>query len=69
MKLSRVKAYLNGKFTTFEMIYLTDSHSEALHRFRTEFPNMNECILICETLDSERDKEFIYTCVKCGNIR
>ena len=71
MKLTRVKAYLNGEFTTFEIVYFTDSHAEALHKFRVEFPNMNECILIAETLNTENEKDnrFIETCVKCGAFR
>lgn len=67
MKLTRVKA----AGTTFEIVYLTDSHVQALERFRKEFPVFNEYILTAETLETENKKqnEFILHCIRCGSFR
>lgn len=69
MKLTRVKAYINGNFSGFEMVYFTENQAEALQRFRKEFPNMQNYILVAETLETEKDSDFIDLCYRCGSFR
>ena len=70
MKYVRIKSYLNNQFTGCEHLYLGNSHVEALNKFRKEYPEHGECILIAETIDSEEPKykEYFQTCLRCGCV-
>ena len=70
MLYTRIKSYHNGVFTTCEHLYLGNNHTKALERFRNEYPEHKECILITETYDSEagKNKEHFQACLKCGCV-
>lgn len=59
MKYVRIKSYnQDGEFTGCEHAYGGDNQSTALMRFRKEYPEHNECILVARTIDDE-DPEWI----------
>lgn len=66
----RIKSYLNGKFTGCEHLYLGNNHVNALDKFRKEYPEHKNCILIAESYDSEdeRNKEHFKACLNCGCV-
>ena len=68
MLYTRIKSYNNGKFTTCEQLYPTTNQSIALQRFREDYPEHKECILIAEYYDSEANKEHFEICKTCGCV-
>ena len=66
----RIKSYLNGQFTNCEHLYLGNNQVKALERFRKEYPEHRNCILIAETYDSEaeKNKEHFNVCLRCGCV-
>lgn len=66
----RIKSYLNGQFTGCDHLYLGNDHVKALVRFRKEYPEHKNCILVAETYDSEADKnkEHFNVCLSCGCV-
>lgn len=54
MLYTRIKSYSNGKFTGCEQLYSTINQSIALQKFRADYPEHKECLLIAETYDSEK---------------
>lgn len=70
MLYTRIKSYLNGEFTGCEHLYLGNDHVKSLIRFRKEYPEHKDCILLAETIDSENPKykDYIETCSNCGCI-
>ena len=56
MKYVRIKSYQGGKFTGCEHLYSGNDHVKALERFRKEYPEHKDCVLIAETIDSEEPK-------------
>lgn len=66
----RIKSYSNGQFTTCEHLYLGDNHVNALARFRKEYPEHKNCVLVAETYDSEeeKNKEHFNVCLRCGCV-
>lgn len=70
MKYIRVRSYHNGEFTTCEHLYAGATQTEALVRFRKEYPEHDECVLIAENYDSEdpKNKAHFAACVNCGCV-
>ena len=44
--------------------------SKSLDRFRKEYPEHKDCILIAETIDNEEPKykEYFQVCLNCGCV-
>lgn len=53
MKYTKVKSYYNGKFTGCERLYVGNNHVKALEKFRKEYPEQKDCILIAETCEKK----------------
>lgn len=70
MLYTRIKSYQNGVFTNCEHLYLGSNQSTALERFRSEYPEHKDCILIAESYDSEEEcnKEHFKACLRCGCV-
>ena len=70
MKYVRITSYFNGRFTTCEHLYAGTNQVEALERFRSEYPEHNECILIAENYDSDKpeNKAHFAACLSCGCV-
>ena len=70
MIYTRIKSYHNGKFTGCEHLYLGNNQVKALEKFRAEYPEHKDCILIAEKYDSneERHKEHFKACLACGCV-
>lgn len=70
MIYTRIKSYYNGKFTNCEHLYFGNNHSDALRKFRQEYPEHKNCVLIAETYDSEDEKntEHFKSCLNCGCV-
>ena len=70
MKYIRIRSYHNGKFTTCEQAYIGDNQVKALERFRKEYPEHHDCILIAETIDDEDPdwKEWFRIARNCGCV-
>ena len=71
MIFTRIKSYdQNGKFTNCEHLYLGKSHTNAILKFRREYPEHDQCIVIAETYDSNdpKNKEHFNIMKKCGCI-
>ena len=70
MLYTRIKSYLNGKFTGCEHLYMGNNHVKSLDRFRKEYPEHKDCILIAETIDNEdqKYKEYFQVCLNCGCV-
>lgn len=70
MLYTRIKSYLNGEFTGCEHLYFGNNHVKALNRFRKEYPEHKDCILIAETIESEnlKYKEYFQACLNSGCV-
>ena len=70
MLYTRIKSYHNGEFTSCEHLYLGTNQVKALERFRNEYPEHKECILVAQTYDSEAEenKEHFQACLRCGCV-
>ena len=71
MKYVRIRSYYqNGKFTSCEHLYAGTNQVEALEKFREEYPEHDNCILIAENYDSEKPehKEHFAACLRCGCV-
>lgn len=71
MKYVRIKSnFPDGTFTGCEHAYLGDNHTDALARFRKEYPEHNECIVIAQTIDADDPKWFgwIKAARDCGCV-
>jgi len=70
MQYVRVTSYSNGKFTGCEHLYFGASQANALEKFRQEYPEHAECILIAENYDSEAEanKAHFAACLRCGCV-
>lgn len=70
MLYTRIKSYHNGEFTSCEHLYLGTNQSKALERFRIEYPEHKECILVAQTYDSEAEenKAHFQACLRCGCV-
>ena len=55
MKYVRIKSVLNGKLLA-DHAYFGNDHCKALERFRREYPEHGECVLIAETIDDDDHK-------------
>ena len=71
MLYTRIKSYNNGEFTGCEHLYLGNNHVKAMMRFKKEYPEHKNCILVAETYDSEeeKNKEHFTSCLYCGCVR
>lgn len=69
MKYVRVKSYHKDKFVA-EHAYFGDNQSAALSRFRKEYPEHHECVLVAQTIDDEDDKwiEWFRAARDCGCV-
>ena len=69
MKCVRIKSYLpTVEFTSCEHIYLTDSHTDAITKFRAEYPEHKDCIVVAEDCDTEENAEHFAVCARCGCV-
>ena len=71
MKLVRVRSYLqSGEFTTCEHLYAVGNQQKALDRFRRDYPEHKECILVAEEYDSDDPKnaEHFKACSESGCV-
>ena len=71
MIYTRITSYFpDGRFTTCEHLYLGNSHTDAILRFRKEYPEHKDCIVIAETYDSDdkKNKSHFAACVRCGCV-
>lgn len=71
MTFTRVKSYLQtGEFTNCEHLYFGSDKQRALDRFRNEYPEHRDCIIVAEPYESDCDKnkEHFLICVKCGCV-
>ena len=66
MKYVRITSHKDGKLLA-EHLYLTDSHTKAIERFRKEYPSHKDCIVVAENYDSEeeKNKEHFKACLRC----
>jgi hypothetical protein len=73
IKMTRIKVYVDGEFTSFELLYPFKNHCEALDEIKKEYPQFKQSnvILIAETVeeDLEKPSEWYETCLRCGSIR
>lgn len=73
IKMTRIKVYVNGEFTSFELLYPFKNHCEALDEIKKEYPQFKQSnvILIAETVEEDLDKptEWFNVCMRCGSIR
>lgn len=65
MLLTRIQSYKNYK-SIAEHLYLGNDHTNAIKKFRSQYPEHDECILIASTIDSEdtAQHEYINTMLK-----
>lgn len=69
MILTRIRSYRqNGEFTGADHLYLGNDHVKAINRFRKEYPEHDDCIVIAETYDSEQNADHYKACWNCGCI-
>ena len=82
MEFVRIRTYFTGgKFTGCEHLYLGNSQTKAIERFRREYPEHNErfrreypehndCIVVAEAYNSEdqKNKEHFEACSRCGCV-
>lgn len=70
MQYIRIRSYFHGEFTGCEHLYLGNSQVDALARFRREYPEHAECVLIAENYDSEaeKNKSHFIACLNCGCV-
>lgn len=70
MKYVRIRSYYNGEFTSCEHLYTGTNQVDAIARFRKEYPEHDNCILIAEAYDSEKpeNKSHFAACVNCGCV-
>ena len=71
MEFVRIRTYFTGgKFTGCEHLYLGNSQTKAIEKFRREYPEHNECIVVAETYNSEdqKNKEHFEACSRCGCV-
>lgn len=64
----RIRSYYqNGKFTTCEHLYPGSDQARALERFRNEYPEHKECILVAEHYESNapENAEHFKACLRC----
>ena len=69
MIYTRIKSYRDGELLA-EHLYLGDSQVKAIERFRKEYPEHNDCIVVAERYDSEdeKNKEHFRICCQCGCV-
>lgn len=68
MMYVRIKSYLDGMFTTCEQLYSECNQSEAIQRFRDEYPEHKDCTVIAEDYNSEENPEHFEICKACGCV-
>lgn len=71
MKYVRIRSYReNGEFTTCEHAFGGDNQVKALERFRREYPEHKDCILVAETIDDQDEdwKEWFRIARGCGCV-
>lgn len=69
MQYIRIRSYLtDGTFTTCEHLYFGNNQSEALARFRSEYPEHDGCILVAENYNSEEHEAHFKACLNCGCV-
>jgi len=68
MKYIRIRSYYpDGTFTSCEHLYNESNQQKALERFRKDYPEHDECIIVAEDYDSdaEENKEHFRICKEC----
>lgn len=67
MKYVRITSHLDGKLLA-EHLYFTDSQVKAIDRFRKEYPEHKDCIVVAENYESDENKEHFRVCINCGCV-
>ena len=69
MKYIRITSH-RGKELLAEHLYFTDSQVKAIERFRKEYPEHKDCIVVAEDYESEdpKNKEHFRVCLNCGCV-
>ena len=69
MKFIRITSHRERELLA-EHLYLTDSHVKAIERFRKEYPEHKDCIVIAEDYDSDdpKNEEHFRICMNCGCV-
>ena len=67
MKFVRVRSYLQSGELAAEQLYLGENQYEALERFRRDYPEHQNCVLVAETVDGDdpKNEEYIRVCIGC----
>lgn len=71
MMYVRIKSYYqSGKFTSCEHLYPGNDQVKALERFRRNYPEHKDCILVAETIDGDdpKNEEYIHIFYRCGCV-
>lgn len=73
MKMTRIKVYVDGEFTSFELLYPFKNHCEALEAIIKEYPQFKQSnvILVAETVEEDMNNpsEWFNACMRCGCVR
>lgn len=69
MKYIRITSY-RGKELLAEHLYLTDSQVKAIERFRKEYPEHADCVVVAQDYESDdpKNKEHFRACLNCGCV-
>ena len=51
-----------------EHLYCTDSQVYAIERFRREYPEHKDCIVVAEDYDETKNPSHYEACVNCGCV-
>ena len=71
MEFIRIRTYgADGEFTGCEHLYFGNSQTKAIVRFRREYPEHNDCIVVAEAYNSEeqKNKEHFGACSRSGCV-
>lgn len=69
MKYIRITSHKDGRLLA-EHLYFTDSQVKAIERFRKEYPEHHDCIVVAENYESDdpKHKEHFNACLRCGCV-
>lgn len=67
MEYVRITSYRDGKLIA-EHLYIGSDQTRAIIRFRVEYPEHNECIVVAEPYDSEKNQDHFAICLRCGCV-
>lgn len=69
MEFVRIRSYYqDGRFTSCEHLYCGNDQVKALERFRKEYPEHDNCIVVAEHYESDENAEHFKACLNCGCV-